>query len=300
MSTAAPSAGAVVIGRNEGALLRASLTSVCEQFNPVVYVDSGSRDDSIAIARGLATAVVELDRSAPFTAGRARNAGAAWLRHAYPDLQFIQFIDGDCQLAPGWAAEAIRTLEADRRLAVVCGRRREVHPDRSPYNRLCDLEWDLPVGDTLSCGGDAMMRAEALHSAGGFAPELIAGEEPDLCFRLRRAGWRLQRVAATMSLHDAAILRFSQWWTRDRRSGFAAAEAFARRGREEPGLLRRVVSNVIWALPLAWPFWPLLWLKMYRRRGPLYASFIVLGKLPHAVGQINYWINRHANLIEYK
>src|SRR5664280_804375 len=47
-------------------------------------------------------------------------------------------------------------LDLHKNLAVVCGRRRERNPDASIYNRLCDLEWDTPIGETLSCGGDSL------------------------------------------------------------------------------------------------------------------------------------------------
>ena len=67
--------GAVAIGRNEGERLRRCLTSLLQQIARVVYVDSGSRDDSVAVAQSLGVKVVVLDTSAPFSAARARNAG---------------------------------------------------------------------------------------------------------------------------------------------------------------------------------------------------------------------------------
>jgi GT2 family glycosyltransferase len=189
--------------------------------------------------------------------------------------------------------------------AVVCGRRRERAPSASIYNRLCDLEWDTPVGETDSCGGDFLARADAIASVGGFTDELIAGEEPELCHRLRGAGWTIYRIAREMTLHDAAMYRFSQWWQRNRRSGHASAEALHRRGSDEPRLWRTVLSNIFWANPVAWPLWPLMWWRIARRSGRLYATFILLGKIPHCQGQILYWAislssSRSSVIIEYK
>jgi GT2 family glycosyltransferase len=166
------------------------------------------------------------------------------------------------------------------------------------------MEWDGPPGPAESCGGDSLMRVEAFRQAGGFLPSLIAGEEPDLCHRLRRGGWAVLRLPCEMTLHDAAMTSLGQWWRRNLRSGHASAEAWARRGGEDRRLLKPVLSDLLWALPVAWPAWPLLWWRVWRRRGALYATHIVAGKLPHCAGHWTYWwnkarSNRH-QLIEYK
>ena len=296
--------GAVIIGRNEGSRLATCLHSVCAQLSSVVYVDSGSTDDSLKIAQSLGVEVVNLPPSPPFTAARARNAGVRQLRETAPNVQLVQFLDGDCELQPEWLEEALSFLAEYPDAAVVCGRRRERFPDATPYNKLCDLEWDSPVGPALACGGDSLMRLSAFEQANGFTDALIAGEEPDLCFRLRQLGWTVHRLPVEMTLHDANMTRASQWWQRMVRSGYAVAEAYKRRGAYEPDLRRQLVSNVVWALPPAWLLWPLLWIRVSQRRGALYASHIVLGKLPHLVGQVTLWWRdwrqKPAKLIEYK
>ena len=322
--------GAVVIGRNEGEALRRCLGSLVG-FSPVVYVDSGSTDGSVAWARDHGAVVVELDLALPFTAARARNAGLARLRELESALTYVQFIDGDCELAPGWREAALAKLRADPSIAVVCGRRRERHPDASPYNRLCDIEWNTPIGEAQECGGDALMRAEALQVVGGFNAAMIAGEEPDLCFRLRQRGHRVWRVDAEMTVHDANITSFKQWFRRTLRSGHAYAEGSALHRRTGCGYNRRQVwSNLLWGgmlpvgilvlVPLTTGFSLLLllayvWLgfrifRALRRRGEtpehsrLYAVYCVVGKIPSAYGQIRYWFGRafgkRSAIIEYK
>lgn len=294
-----PEVGFVIIGRNEGERLTTCIRSVLKESDVAVYVDSGSTDGSCEMARRMGLPVVELDRSRGFTAARARNAGAAWLVKNRPSLDFIHFIDGDCELVTGWLAEAIAAMQAESDLASVCGRRRERAPEASPYNQLCDHEWNTAIGITDTCGGDALFRVRPFLHVGGFSEELIAGEEPDLCHRLRLNQWKIRRIDNDMTIHDASMMHFGQWWQRSRRSGYATAEAHARRGAQEPRLRRQVISNVVWAMPVAWPFWPFLWLRVCRRRGALYASSITLGKLPHFQGQIDYW-RKHRKLIEYK
>lgn len=216
--------GVVVIGRNEGQRLERCLVSLAHGADKVIYVDSGSTDGSLQLAANLGVAVLALDMSIPFTAARARNEGFAALQRLLPSMQLVQFVDGDCEVNATWLATAQAFLEQHPAVAVVCGRRRERFPQRSVYNLLCDLEWDTPVGEAKACGGDALMRADAFAAVGGFRPDLIAGEEPELCVRLRANGWKIWRLAAEMTLHDAGMTRFSQWWRRSLRAGHAYAE----------------------------------------------------------------------------
>jgi GT2 family glycosyltransferase len=223
-----------------------------------------------------------------------------------PELEFVQFVDGDCELVEGWIERAVAHARAHEKAAVVCGRRRERHPEASVYNRMCDIEWDSPIGLALSCGGDALMRAAALRQVDGYNPELIAGEEPDLCRRLRRAGFEVWRIDAEMTLHDADMRHFAQWWKRNVRAGHAYAEAWYRERRYGEGTAQRqILSNLAWSLPLAWPAWPALWWRVYeKRRDAAYAAFTVLGKLPQTEGQLRYLSRKlrrvRGKIIEYK
>lgn len=237
--------GIVIIGRNEGARLVRCLSSIASDA-VVVYVDSGSSDRSVAVARDSGALVVELDMNKPFTAARARNAG----RDRLPaGCRFVQFIDGDCTLQPSWLAAARAALDVDDGLAAVFGRRREIAPDASRYNWLCDQEWAVPSGPASYFGGDVMIRLVAIDSAGGYCNEMIAGEEPDLAIRMRTRGWRLECLAHEMTLHDAAITRFSQWWRRAQRSGHAYAELAARnQGSTLHDYSRRLRGALFWGL----------------------------------------------------
>src|SRR5204862_2670135 len=140
-----------------------------------------------------------------------------------------------------WIGHAVDAAADDERLAVVCGRRKERFPHQSIYNRLCDMEWNTPIGDAKACGGDALMRAAAIEQVGGFDSHIIAGEEPELCLRLREAGWRIRRLDHDMTIHDARMTRFGQWWKRMVRSGHAYAEGMAMHGLSpEPYCMRPV------------------------------------------------------------
>jgi len=313
-----PIIDAVVIGRNEGARLIACLTSLQGQVRRIIYVDSGSSDGSPDKARDLGAEVVDLDMSLPFTAARARNAGLAQLDMA----GLVQLVDGDCSVDPGWIDTAARFLAEHPEIAVVCGRRREQHPEASVYNRLCDLEWDTPVGPALACGGDALMRLSALQEVDGFRDDLIAGEEPDLCLRLRQKGWSIERLDTEMTSHDAQISRFSQWWARSRRAGHAFAEgAYLHGATPERHWVRETRRSVIWgiALPLSalvlmtltpWAMmlllaYPAQVARLAAKTGDWQAAlFSVLGKFAEAQGAAQFHINRllgrRSRIVEYR
>lgn len=323
--------GVVAIGRNEGERLVRCLSSVTGRVDSVVYVDSGSTDGSAARARALGAEVVDLDLSRPFTAARARNEGVARLLAITPDVAFVQLVDGDCEIVPGWIEVALEALEARPELVVVCGRRRERYPSASVYNRVIDVEWDTPVGEAKACGGDAMMRLSAFTAVGGFDPTLIAGEEPELCLRLRAQGGKIARLDHEMTLHDAAITELGQWWQRAVRSGHAYAEGAHKHGkgpeRHWVAETRRIVlwggvlpalalgaapltAGLSLSLLLGYPVSAYRAYRAVRRRGvamdsaAAYAAFMVLAKGAEMQGALRFWRNRalgrRGGLIEYK
>lgn len=330
--------GFVVIGRNEGERLKRCLWSIPQGYR-VVYVDSGSSDDSVAFAKSTGSTVVELDTSCGFTAARARNAGWRQLLKDEPKIDLVQFVDGDCEVAAGWLAAATAAIDVEPHVAVVFGRRRERFPERSVYNKMCDDEWNAPLGIVDACGGDALFRASALHAAGGYSDDLIAGEEPDLCLRLSRDGWHVRRIDAEMTLHDANIHSFRSWWRRTQRAGFAFAEHVWRHGSQAFPQWRRALARIVfWGLALPTlallttallmlfapqfsglavaaflslyiiQFLRISWRKYRSGHGVrfslLYAGLLVLGKFSEAVGALQCWsankFKRRKALIEYK
>lgn len=324
--------GGVVIGRNEGERLRACLRSLAQALEAVVYVDSGSTDNSLAIAEEMGVETVELDPAAGFTAARGRNEGARRLLERSPRVEYIQFVDGDCEVIDGWIAHAAEFLREHPEVAVVCGRRRERYPWRNWYHRMTDMEWDTPSGETKYCGGDALMRVSAFREVDGFRETLIAGEEPELCVRLRKAGWKVWRLDRDMTWHDVRMSSFRQWWKRTVRSGYAYAEgARLHGGRPERHCVKELRSIWFWGvlLPLAgfalaWPtlgvslvvlvtMYVLLFARIARYRmkthsdswrdASLYALSCLFSKWPQAVGVFESIAHRligsEKSLIEY-
>jgi GT2 family glycosyltransferase len=321
----------VAIGRNEGERLKSCLRTALADARTVVYVDSGSMDGSADFARSAGCHVVELDAVLPFTAARARNGGFQCVMEHEPDVAFVQFIDGDCDLVEGWLERGVAALNARPDVSIVCGHVREMHPEASVYNKLCDLEWEQAPGEIRTSGGRFMIRREVFSAAGGFRADVIAAEDDEFCVRVRGLGWKIMMVDAEMARHDAAMTLFSEWWRRSRRTGHAYAQVAALHGK---GAERYFVRDCrrIWfwglALPLAavglaafthgWSLlllggYPLQFVRIYfrgRKHGwpagdaLAYAFFTVLAKFPALLGLLGYYWRRGRGdapaIIEYK
>ena len=276
--------------------------------------------------------VVDLDLSTKFTAARGRNAGWERLVAEHPELELIQFVDGDCEVAPGWIEHAIELMRSEPEVAAVFGFRRERYPERSMYNRMCDVEWRIDEsGPAQAFGGDVMIRVSALKSVGGYDPSLIAGEDPELAMRIREeVGGMLLRVDREMTIHDADMHRISQWWSRAERSGHAYAELSHRSldpDRSSKSAVRRIA---IWGLlaPAAglalslptlglstgvfarYPLVALRGARQSQRRGlPMshgiaWGAHLALAPFPQLIGVLRFHRNRllgrTSELIEYK
>jgi hypothetical protein len=139
------------------------------------------------------------------------------------------------------------------------------------------------------------------------------------------------RLDREMTLHDAAMSRFGQWWTRARRAGYAYAQGAALHGKSpERHWVRECMRGWFWAgvVPLAtflavlsWGqsgllvliLYLLLWTRTFLNTGPrqigirnaaLWASACVLCKFPELFGQLLFWwrtsFRAEPTLIEYK
>lgn len=322
--------GIVVIGRNEGKRLERCLNSLVSQTTiPLVYVDSGSADGSVQFAQSLGVFVENLDTSIPFTMGRARNVGFRYLMKQHPELRYVQFVDGDCEVDEHWIKHGADFLDQSTDVVAVCGYLKERFPQTSIYNHLAELEWQGPVGAINSCGGNAMYNVATFKAAGGFDEKMIAGEEPELCVRLRREGGLIWRLGEPMALHDADLTRFSQWWRRVMRSGYAYAEGVAMHGSSpQRHFVKQLARALFYGLmvPCGWSggvtfsflipqlsilavvatllavglytksfisaFRSRLQLGNARSEAMLYAAFAVLGKFPETIGALKYFIDR--------
>lgn len=330
----APLLSIVIIGRNEGDRLERCIRSVQAIHTPppgldVLYVDSDSIDGSLERAKTLGVRVLTVHPERP-TAALGRNAG--WRALTTP---FILFLDGDTILHPDFINHALPHF-ADPKIAAVWGHLRELAPEASVYQRVLNLDWVYRFGFTEFCGGNALMRREALEKVNGYNEALIAGEEPEMCQRMRAFGYSILHIDQPMVLHDLGITRWSQYWRRTTRTGHAFAEVStllrdtatplwrydALRNLVHASILVTVFGLGAGASLIAGTFWPFLaslgflsalvvrtvWKARWKSKQwfslLLYGLHSQFQHIPTAIGQLSYyynrWRGRRRHLIEYK
>lgn len=309
-----PLVSVVIIGRNEGARLVRCLESVQamrlrqgmrrEAAIEIIYVDSDSTDDSPARARELGATVIQVKPERP-SAAVGRNAGWRASRG-----EFVLFLDGDTILDPEFVVSALPSF-VDASVAVVFGHRREIDPGQSFYNRVLDLDWVSPCGAADYCGGDALIRRSVLEAVNGYDETLIAGEEPEMCRRIRAREDVVLHVDLPMTGHDLAITRWSQYWRRAYRTGHAYAEVAERfRGTDMPLWDSEVRRNLkrgafLLAVPMLgvagslalWSLLPLLAVVAFLMLLVVRTSMKVAWKSPDKMTVLLYGIHSHLQQI---
>jgi len=326
--------GAVVIGRNEGERLKACIQSILSQCNQVIYVDSASIDNSLEIAKELKVDVVSLDLSIPFTAARARNEGVEKLKELFPQVKYVQFIDGDCSIEPNWLNAAVEYLANNSKVAAVLGYLVEKNPEKSIYNFLCKLEWNGNVGELTDfggLGGISMVKLDVFEQVGRFNPQVIAGEDSELGVRFGLNNYTVVKIDMPMAQHDANMLKFSQWWKRAVRAGHAIGQrAFLNGNTELADCVKERKSTLVWGglIPLIilliaffsnglglllFSVYLVLFARIFNnfrkqhtgalKEAFIYSAFIVMSKFANFFGLILFYKNlkqEKFHIIEYK
>lgn len=236
----------VVIGYNEESTIGACLESAHRAATAagiayeLIYVDGGSRDASLDIARAIPEVRV-LGGDRPRRAAENRNLG---LRHARGT--FVQFVDGDMVLDPAWIATARDYLQEHPQVGIVYGRLREANQSR--LFQALQHDWAPVTGEVPFCGGAATHRRDVIEKVGGFPEDVGYGEEPYMCWRIRREqNVKIVQLEAPMALHDLGHRSFKDYWRQHVRNGSAYIEIATRCFRSDDKLwLREVVSIVAW------------------------------------------------------
>ena len=221
----------IVIGKDEGERLGACLDSVKDALgvlaHEVIYVDSGSKDDSLTVAANAGARCFLLSEPEP-TAGLGRLTGAQEAQGEY-----LLFLDGDMRLCPGFCERAMMKM-ASSGADGVCGMREDIYlranqvVGRRENYFGCTHERPCP-----EFGGALFLSAEALERCGGWSGDTVACEEAELHARLKDAGCTIVELPIPMILHTDAI--------RDNRG--ALAVFFSRRRLGEGQALRCAIAK---------------------------------------------------------
>jgi mycofactocin system glycosyltransferase len=276
----------------------------------LIVVDDGSRDHSADVAREFGACVIPSGGTGRGPAA-ARNVGA---RAATGEI--LAFIDSDCSASAGWLAELIPAF-ADPAMAAVGGQVDGMCTE-SAVDRYEAVMSSLSLGNRERIGNrgndtfylpscNLLVRRTAFLGAGGFNDMMHVGEDVDLTWRLRDAGWTIAYLPAGNILHEhrSSIRSFMS-----RRFDYGTSEGMLQR--LHPQRHKRMVIPpllaALLALCLAAPFtggWSLVAVllvlvadaiivrqRLARRKVPLGLTRLMAGRL-RALGSLVYYLSYH-------
>ncbi len=220
---------AVVVNFESGPLLLECVRSIRTDTSAgepeVVVVDNGSTDGSVAALRAALPGITVVDPGENVGYAAAANRGIA-----ATTAPVVAVANPDLDVAPGTAAAMLRRLDAEPDLAAVGPAL--LNPDGSQYPsarshssttdavghavlgrlfprnrftrryRQLDAVWDRPRDVDWVSGALLYLRRSALDSVGGWDERyFMYMEDVDLCWRLRRIGWRVAFEPAGSAIH---------------------------------------------------------------------------------------------------
>lgn len=323
-----PDISVVIIGINVERYIGNCIRAVQNQHYDrdkiqIIYVDGGSSDHSVDIAGSFSQVeIICLDNPHP-TPGRGRNAGFAVAK-----APLVQFLDADSYVHPSWMKTAAAHIKDN--VAAVWGGLEERYPEKNIFHVVGNLEWQESARQnyqqggkrlTRYFGGNVLVRADAIAQAGGFDETLVAGEDPDMSYRVRQNGWHILRISDEMVSHDLNMNSWRQYFRRAMRSGYAYAEIGLRYRRHVEKLyfreFLRIILRTILILPLMvlglFPavtlfalgmivfliFRPFMRIAEYKRshdiswgRAAAYATHLSLAIFPQFAGILRYFYGR--------
>jgi glycosyltransferase involved in cell wall biosynthesis len=216
--TQLPFVSVVIIGKDEEQNLGACIRSVRAMEYPaerleIIYVDTGSSDRSVEIARGMQ--VIAVEEKSPFPSpGLARNRGMREARH-----DIIHFIDGDMTIARDYLKEAVRLLDTGDIVCVI-GDVRERNSEKSFLARVLNYPWSSrEAGFVDAPGGGGTFKKVALQTVGGYNPLILKGQETELGYRIHERGYKIYKIEHLMAVHNYGIARLYDLLSRSYRMG---------------------------------------------------------------------------------
>jgi len=189
----------VLIAKNQDWNSRRLIESILQgngsyELLDVILVDSASSDSTIEFAQEYPIDVLRLRPDQILTPAAGRYVGYKRARG-----EFILFVDGDMELCHGWLGDALSMMQTDCTVGVATGQIVDVSPGETKP-RVENVERS-GCKNVSYCGGAALYRRSVLESVGVFNPYLYSEEEPELCLRIRHAGYRIVELQRTVVFH---------------------------------------------------------------------------------------------------
>lgn len=251
----------VIVTWNGAHLLPDCLDAVLAQGAPVLVVDNGSADGTLALlaSRYPVVQVLPLATNTGFAGGVAKAL-------ALVDTAYTVLLNNDAVVQPGWLTALLAPLEADPVVGAVCsklllpdGRLNSAGGYLEPngyghdrgFGEPDDGRFDVAREVAFATGTAAAFRTSAVRQVGGIDPRFfLYYEDVELSWRLWLAGWRIRYQPSAVVVHQhsattgAGSLRHTFYTERNRLAALVVCAT--------PGLaLRAVVRFPLTTLSVA-------------------------------------------------
>jgi glycosyltransferase involved in cell wall biosynthesis len=195
--------------RADHALACAHELQQCEGFLEVIFVDQSDDDATERAISGLSDPRMRCVRSSLRGATNGRNLGIDLSKGS-----LIAFTDDDCRPARDWITRIREIFAADPEVAVVCGRvtvPEELQSQgfaigfepevRDWQHRFPPPDRDWGITANLSARREVFTRLGKFDPFLGPGAPLLCGEEPDLLFRVLKAGMKVVNAGEVHVVH---------------------------------------------------------------------------------------------------
>jgi len=258
----------IVIGLNEAENLEATFNAIISSkidFQiELIYVDSGSNDESISIAARF-TDKIFIEDQGYRSAARNRNRGLI-----ESTGEIIHFLDGDVKLAPDYLAKAVEII-LDKKAEAACGKMIEINQNQ--VTSIISSSWDTRMEGYMHAthAGGTYLKS-AIMSVGGYNPKIKMGEETELGLRFSEAGYKIYYIDEPMGYHDYNISNIFHYFKKQIGDGKCKTDMMFLREKNDFIRLsdRYAISNLLQMTIFIFLFLILLFLN-------LWVSIFILG-----------------------
>lgn len=210
----------IVIGFNEERYLAEAIESALAQdYEPIeiIYVDDGSTDQSLAVARRYEDRIRIVSQKNSGGCSSPRNHGVR-----LSTGQFLSFLDGDDIILPDKISSQMRLISENKNVGLVCGNYQNFSNGvrSKPHFESCDriryllndgvavlpkgIAPNILVHENFTITGAALVSREAFLAMGGFNEYLLSCEDYELYYKIS-CEWSLvveDRLVMLRRFHD--------------------------------------------------------------------------------------------------
>jgi len=212
--------------RNCAPTIRKTIESIIMQDYPhelmeVIFVDDGSTDDTLSIIKEYVSKIdlnVKIFHHEWKGLGPSRNVV---VKNA--SGKYVVWVDGDIILPPNYVTNMVKFMEKNPNVAIAGGAYGMLNQKSlvAFFDNIEYVAYRLRSGSNLPGTGGAIYLVKAIKDIGGFDEKIKgSGEDIDIAFRVKSAGWYVVRDKTTFYAYSKRT--WTESWSHSVWHGFGA------------------------------------------------------------------------------